>query len=62
MNGRRKPLGLQANDGTTVTVLEGAAAAAVAAALAIGVEDEEVNATRVGCFATPITAQKSAKP
>jgi hypothetical protein len=36
----------EANDGTTV--LEGAAAAAVAAALAIGVEDKEVKATLAG--------------
>ncbi len=36
----------EANDGTTV--LEGTAAAAVAAALAIGVEDKEVKATLAG--------------
>jgi hypothetical protein len=38
----------EANDGTTV--LEGTAAAAVAAALAISAEDEEVNAALAGCF------------
>jgi hypothetical protein len=31
-------------------VLEGTAAAAMAAALAIGAEDEEVNAALAGCF------------
>jgi hypothetical protein len=38
----------EANDGTTLAVLEGAAAAAVAAALAIGVEDQGPGSQRNG--------------
>ncbi len=42
--------GVAANGGTTLAVLEGAAAAAVAATLTTGTEDDEVKATLVGRF------------